>query len=711
MIAADYLNLGTAIGLDLMRNPVVLNVDPYELDTITDRTTIRYELDVMVFNGEEFVLASTLDAYEEPAKAIGSSTIFRGAFFEFGGILLGFVTNDLPNFGNSSESYLNAIWQVPDMTLKYYTIVRIYVNDTLAETLTNGERWAYNGAIAEADFQRYGNSFFTKWLGDGKWLSADTHFITQGLKTGAGQVGFLSWLHNFSNTITKVKLKVVGLYQNGKEVIVYPVDETEVSPMAVYAVPVGAASVVDIHSNTPDRIGFETPGVESLPDGVKLVAEDLVSYRCWLINTTNGQRVSDVTTVVYEQAYKRNLQQVVYMNSLSVPEVLVATGHNSVGMEFSRTEGESFRGFGYEANLTERRVDIVEGIRKYVLRLNYDKLSQMRHLLDIGFAKEMWLLQNEQWLAMVNVGKTMPIHEDESDWAGMVIELEAGYKETAYSELPVPEATQARPTAWRPLSVVCDTDSRGRYYGMLKVLTLERYYTDTNERVRPADVIKNKPGPNFFPLTPSASCAVGNTPFLQNVAVSREGTFFNTTCASGLIGGKANISIPIGSWGSFIDMEDTYAKARAEIDMLDTQAYANANGPCNSVGVYNPGTIPTGRWWLRGGDFSGNSGPSGIVAEEVLGSTYLPGNMWFQLPEYQANQTDVELGTNRMNTHYPVLASGRDYFFNPYYKAGKTLRFFRNGLLVGSTLIVGPFPRIVFPAEPKNGERWFIDTV
>lgn len=710
MIAADELILGTPIGLDLMRNPVVVNVDPYELDTITDRTTIRYELDVMVFNGEEFILASTLDAYEEPAKAIGNSTIFRGAFFEFGGILLGFVTNDLPNFGNSGERYLDAIWQVPDMTLKYYTIVRIYVNDVLEQTLTNGERWAYNGAIGEADFQRYGNSFFTKFLGDGKWLSAHIHFRNRGLKTGNGQIGFLSWLHNFSSTITKVKLKVVGLYENGSEVVVFPIDETEVSPMGVYAVPVGAASVVDIHSTTPDRIGFEIPGLASLSDGQKLVAEDLVSYRCWLISD-NGDRVSDVTTVVYEQAYKRNLQQVVYMNSLGVPEVLVATGQNSVGIEFTRNEGESFRGFGYEANLTERRVDVVEGIRKYVLRLNYAKLSQMRHLLDVGFAKEMWLLQNEQWLSMVNVGKTMPIQEDETDWAGMVIELEAGYKETAYSELPVPEATQARPTAWRPLSVVCDTDSRGRYYGMLRVLTLERYYTDTNERVRPADVIKNKPGPNFFPLTPSPSCAVENTPFLQDIVISRQGSFFNTTCATGLIGGKANISIPIGSWGSFIDMEDTYAKARAEIDRLDTQAYANANGVCNSIGVYNPGTIPSGRWWLRAGDFSGNSGPSGIVAERVIGSEYLPGNMWFQGVEYQSDRTDVQLGANRMNTHYPVLASGRNYKFYAYYKDGRTLRFFRNGLLVGTTLIVGPYPSIVFPVEPQNGDTWYIDTV
>ncbi|HLO43945.1 MAG TPA: hypothetical protein VK175_06395 [Leadbetterella sp.] len=724
MIAADELSLGTPIGLDLINNPVVVNVDPWELATITDRSTIRYELDVMVFNGEEFVLASTMDAFEEPAKVVGNSTIFRGAFFEFGGILKGFLTNDEPVFGNAGDRYLDAIWQVPDMTLRYYTIVRIYVDDVLDETVTNGERWAYKGGISEVDFERYGKSFFTKWLGDGKFVSAapaSAPLSHQGGEyTGAGQVGFLSWLHNFSSTITKVKLKVIGLYANGEEDVVYPIAEMEVSPMGVYAVPVGGASVVGLDSARPDRSGFETPGVAALPDdGVKLEPFDtlrgaLVSYRCWLIDS-NGDRVSEVATVVYDQVYRRNLQQVVYMNSLGVPEVLVATGQNSVGMEFSRTEGESFRGFGYEANLTERRVDVVEGIRKYLLRLNLGRLSQMRHLLDVGFAKEMWLLQNEQWLAMVNVGKAMPIHDDANDWTGVVIELEAGYKETAYSELPVPEATEDRPTAWRPLSVVCDTDSRGRYYGMLKVLTVERYYTDTNEPVRPAEVLKNKPGPNFFPLTPSAACAVDNTPFLQDVAVSREGTFFNATCGTGLIGGKATITIPIGSWGSFIDLEDTYAKARAEIDILDTQAYANANGPCNSVGVYDPGVygsvdFPTGRWWLRAGDFSGSSEPSGIVAEDV-GSGYVPGCMWFQLPTYQADQTDVRYGATRLNGHYPVLVSGRDYFFIPYYKAGKTLRFFRNGLLVGSTVIVGPYPSIVFPAEPAGGEKWYVDAV
>ncbi|MDP1814395.1 MAG: DUF5977 domain-containing protein [Leadbetterella sp.] len=722
MIAADELSLGTPIGLDLVNNPVVVNVDPYELGTITDRNTIRYELDVMVFNGEEFLLAATLETYEEPAKVTGNSTSYRGAFFEIGGILKGFLAAELPFFGKAREAYLNVIFEVPEMTLQYYTVVRIYVDDVLEETIENSQRWAYKGAISEVDFERHGKSFFTKWIGDGRFIASapfgrnggpsDQGPALSQLSTGAGQVGFVSWLHNFAETILSIKLKVVGLYANGTEVVAYPLETMDVSPMGVYAVPVGGASVVAPLASAPlsQREGVETPGVADVPaDGVKLVAEELVSYRCWLVDE-NDDRVSEVATISYDQAYHRNLRQLVYVNSLGVPTAVIATGQNAIGMEYARTEGESYRGFGYEANLTERRVDIVEGIRKFVFSLAYGKLSQMRQLVDVGFAKEIFLLDNNQWLPLVNVGKVMPIHDDADEWTGIVMEMEMGYKETAYSNLPVPEATEDRPTAWRPLTTVCDLDSRGRYYGMLKVLTVEKYYTDDDEPVRPAEVMKNKPGPNFFPLTPSSACVVGNTPHLQDVARSREGNFYNQTCGTGLVGGKATLTIPIGSWGSLLSMQDTYDKADAEIDILDTQAYANANGPCNSVGVYDPGTIDAGRWWLRAGDFSGSSEPSGIVAEDV-GSGYVPGCMWFQLPEYQANQLDVRFGATRLNGDYPVLPSGRDYFFIPYYKAGKTLRFWRNGLLVGSTPIVGAFPSVVFPAEPASGEKWYIDAV
>lgn len=712
MIAADVLSLGTPIGLDLVNNPVVVNVDPYELGTITERNTIRYELDVRVFNGEEYLLAATLETYEEPAKVTGNATSYRGAFFEIGGILKGFLEAEMPFFGKADTKYLKGIFEVPDMTLQYYTEVRIYVDDMLEDTVTNSVRYAYKGAISETDWERHGRSFFTKWLGNGRFVSAAPAPTQQGGETtGPGQVGWLSWIHNYAETILSINLKVIGLYENGTEVIKYPLEQMVVSPMGVYAVPVGGASVVS--PLTPNggtiRTGVELPNNEAPLELLKLDAEGLVSYRAWLVDE-NGDRVSEVITIAYDQTYHRNLQQLVYVNSLGVPTAVIATGQNAIGMEYARTEGESYRGFGYEANLTERRVDIVEGMRKYVLRLQYGKLSQMRHLLDVGYAKEIWLLDNKQWLPLVNVGKVMPIHDDAEEWAGIVMEMEMGYKETAHSYLPVPEATDERPTAWRPLTTVCDTDSRGRYYGMLKVLTIEKYYTDNDEPVRPALVMKNKPGANFFPLTPSAACVVGNTPYLQDVARSREGSFYNQTCGAGLIGGKATLNIPIGSWGSLLNMQDTYDKADAEMDVLDTQAYANANGPCNSVGVYDPGVIDAGFWWIRVGDFSGDSEPSGFVATDN-GNPVRPGNMWFQVPANQPNQTHVYYGTDRFNRQYPVLSAGRLYVFLPYYKQGKTLRFFRNGLLVASVAITGPFPGINFPAEPASGEKWYVDAV
>ncbi|WP_229201936.1 DUF5977 domain-containing protein, partial [Arsenicibacter rosenii] len=73
------------------------------------------------------------------------------------------------------------------------------------------------------------------------------------------------------------------------------------------------------------------------------------------------------------------------------------------------------------------------------------------------------------------------------------------------------------------------------------------------------------------------SCVVA--PFL-NTAFSRLGSFIRNNCPTDKVGSYATITIAAGTWGSVLSQADADAKAVAEANALDTQAFANANGSC-----------------------------------------------------------------------------------------------------------------------------------
>jgi hypothetical protein len=159
MIGVDMMEVLVPVKMDLVNNPVVVNVDPWNLVGIADRSTIRYELDLLVWDGESYVLEATLETFEEPVRTTGGTSSYRGAFFEFGDILKGII-KPYDDASFMDVDFLASISELPDMTAKYYTIVRVYVNNVLVNTRTNTQRWAYYGAISEIDFERYGADFF-----------------------------------------------------------------------------------------------------------------------------------------------------------------------------------------------------------------------------------------------------------------------------------------------------------------------------------------------------------------------------------------------------------------------------------------------------------------------------------------------------------------------------------------------------------------------
>lgn len=675
----EELNIPSPKGLVLANNPVVVNVPAYDVAGIADRTRLSYELEVYVYNGETWELLTTMEADEEPVKSVGSETVYNGAFFDVSSVLRSVMEEAIRQAQTDSPVVnVETISELEGMTLRWYTVSKVYVDGMIEETTTNAEQWAYRGAIGETDWADYKDVFFTKYIGETGKLLNDVPG-----EVDLGAVVMLNWIQNYAREIAGIRYKVVATYAGGAEFEVLGDLYTGVQGMAVYCVPV--------------NLKVEDATVLGLP------VEGLQQLTMWLIDA-DDYRVSEVNTVLVNNAYRRNSRLLVFFNSLNVPVTVAINGSSTETVSYERVLTEQYRGPGYEAAIAEVKIDEATARRKWLLRMVWSDEAEVRCLMDIGLAKEVYLQERGLWLPLIPTFTDWLKAEDGEELRGIELGMQLGYKETAYSELPELTGVTSRPTGWRPLTQACGLDSRDRYNGYLEVIRLEQYYTDNGLAVQPARTKKNKPGDaDYIPPVASAACAMTETPFLSD-AQSKTGSYNKATCASGEVGGPATITVPINSWGSKVNLANANDKAKAELAALDTQAYANANGTCNTVGVYNPGTIPANSWWLR---VNGFSNETGIAADE---NAYRPGNMWFQTEDLQPNRTGVSLWP-RFDVAYPVLTSPRKYRFHAYGLAGKTVRFFRNGLLVGSTAVSGYNMVFDFPANPANGEKWWIDAV
>lgn len=692
-MAAPALISATAKALKLARNPVVENIPAYDLAGISDRTRLSYELEVYTSNGVSYTLATTLTAREQPATSVAGIDTYAGAYFSIEKILQAQLDAAAVQ-GTLGKYAADRIIQATGMVLAYYTVKKVYLDGIIEDTTTTPIAYAYNGSISEHDFAAYADTFFTAYIGtDGRFLS----YKPNGTQVLPAAPEYLMWLHNWAADITTLTLGVQGYYTSGTTTATTTplASLTSVVPMECYSIPVGADVVVGQGSSQLD-------------------AEDLIYYEVWLQNQS-GSRVSEVRRYYYDATYHRTTKHLVFINSLGSATVVAATGQSATSLRTTRTEGSQFRGYAYEADIAATVVNDITGELQYTLRLTYARSTDLAYLADIGYTRQAYIIHEGKHIPVLPVTDSFIITDDTATWRGLELSFKQAYATTAFSALPAATATTARPTAWRPLATACALDSRGRYNGLLQVVTLELFYTSDGTSVQPAQVKPNTPGDAaYIPPVASAACALANTPYLNNVQ-SRTGTYKNQTCGSGLVGDYPVITIADDSWGSILSQADADAKALAEIDQLDTQAYANANGACNTVGVYTPpGGVPSGRWWLRVTSFdSSKTAGSGISADSSSG--YRPGNMWFNFVDYQANQTDVDLNpATKLDTHWPVLSTPRFYSFYMYLQNNgdepRTFRFFRNGLQVGvSTTSAAYLTELAFPAQPANGDTWYID--
>lgn len=658
------------INLDLARNKIVVNVLAYDPVNVVNRTGLEYYLEVWVpvsYNANTFKLLGTLEAREEPKHVSGTVEYYPGAFFEISSLLDAMLETTKPAFRQSQISVCK------DMVTPYYCVVKILNNGVLVDTYTSPSRYAIKSGISETDFEFFQNNFFSTYIGSsGKFLSYKT---TTNLVLQAGKTEFLYFLTNYDVSITTLKLKVVCQLADGSETINIQQILEGVLPMNVYCIP------------------------------LKIEDSNVLSCSVWLLNQ-NDLRISEVVSYKIEQRYRRFAKRILFENSLGVFDTFTFFGQSAENLSFSRQVGEQFVGYDYLAEASESVIRSTKATRKLSIAIEWAYKNVAEYLTDLFFSKKCYLETDRSYLPLLPISDGYIPSDDSEEWAGRQIEFLFGKEETNYSNLPTPTAIESRPTGWRPLSTACELDANGKYNGMMKVVTIERIYLDDNSLVTPRQIKPNVVGEEgYIASIASASCAATNTPFLS-AAISRQGTFINMECGTNMTGGYATITIPAGTWGSLLSQADANAKAEADWQSKNTQAYANANGTCSNYpqNYAVAGGVPANKFWVRlqTNSISITSGSGISQASENLPR---PGNMWFNQPQFQTNQTNV-YPQNSWDVSFP---SGTAYLFHLYLNNNnntpRTWKYYINGVLI-QTLVTGSwYTQILLNQQPQSGDR------
>ncbi|MGR3809610.1 DUF5977 domain-containing protein [Jiulongibacter sp. NS-SX5] len=549
----DNLAPGNALPVKLARNRMVVNVPAHNVAGVEDRSSIDYYLEVYVpqFPGStEYILLETLDAKDSPKVTDGAIETYNGAFFEIDDLLRSFLKSSAPDFGQTN------IKSLPYMTTNYYCKVVIKVDDVEVSTETLEPGIAIYSGISERDWSDYQDVFFTDFIG------VERRFLTyKPVDTiiAADQPEILHWLHNYSDTISELNLKVVATTAAGSEISGIALTLSNVTALRVYSIPVGVSVLSTIHNEKAQ----------------------VVKYTLWLTDE-NGERVSEVRSYTIDKVYRRNNRYLYFLNSLGVYECLRLTGTGSEELDLQSTEAEQFTGYDYLAKYAERVITDKAGSRKLMVNLQWSKKSVVKHLTDLALSHSYYFVSDRDLWPMLLKGDRYVPSDDNEDWAGREFLFEFTNMEHFYSDLPVVVPKETRPTMWAPLAASCEIDSRGRYNGLRIVTMLELVYADDGSQVLPRKIkpnVANEEG--YVAPVISDQCELADTPYLSD-EIQAYGSFSKSNCGAGTVGGPAQITVVEDAWGSTVSLQDANAKAQAEWDSLDTQAYADANGTCSA---------------------------------------------------------------------------------------------------------------------------------
>ncbi|RZA24649.1 MAG: hypothetical protein EOP02_13260, partial [Proteobacteria bacterium] len=342
-------------------------------------------------------------------------------------------------------------------------------------------------------------------------------------------------------------------------------------------------------------VGFVALG---LPQREAATGKLVYNYELWLANESN-QRLTEVRSYDVNREYVPNSLYLLYANSLGGFDTLRCTGQSSRrlivrGTDIQRALDPAYLPSSAELLKLNRRGD-----RTLMVATGLRDGADLDYLSEVLFSEQVFVVTQEGFVSLTlptSGDAALDLRQDDEDLAGRLLTFQLGKTEIAYSALPAPPVSTARPTRWVPLDTFCLIGDQGVRTGQMGAVQLELRYVDDGSLVKPRRIKMNVPGTDGY-QAPFASVACQLTPFL-NVRVEQFGRFLRNNCEAGQEGGYATLVLEAGSIGAET-AEQLAARVAAALSSLDTQAYANQYGPC----LLNPkdyqATPPPGYFHFR----------------------------------------------------------------------------------------------------------------
>lgn len=518
-----------------------------------NRSQLRFRLKLYIqafFRSNTYTLVTTdaLEASELPPTRYGTQLVYRGAPFELQQLLDSFLTLTPPTFRQQRISLAEGL------TRQYYTERDVFNGLMPITSQQSGIVWAIKAGIQETDRLWVSKLFtdssalagrFLTWQPDHKRVLPD-------------QPEYLYFLANQQPAPAVLRLRAELTYTDGSMEVVTLFEQTEVTSMSVYCLPVG-----------PIMLGTMRPSVRQ--------------YAVW-VSDEGDNRLSDVRTFLIDSTYYPQTRYLLFDNSLGGFDTLALTGRGTEKLSTKRAEAERGTAVDGRATFAERIVTGSESRRELTVHTGYLRPDERTWLVELALAQQVFLVSDRGHIPVLSRAENYVQQQDDETLIGRQFQFQYSNREYNHSVLPAPTVGDLRPTKWNAYDTACELTANGIRTGRQLCVLKRLVYVDTNQPVEPELITPNLPGDEAY-IDPIVSVSCTLTPY-YNTRLSLAGTYAKSDCPNtNQVGSSALIVVDARLFGSELNQADADAKAMAFWQTINTQAFADQTGAC-VVGQY-----------------------------------------------------------------------------------------------------------------------------
>ncbi|MCP1384430.1 DUF5977 domain-containing protein [Runella salmonicolor] len=569
----DYLASFRTLPLRLAGNQLIVNVEAPE--EIENRAELLYRLDIhkpKAFRSGIYELYQSLRGRELPPIVDGENIYLEGCNFDLSEFVWSLLELTPPTHDQKNIT-LQPLAVMPIFSKTWVDPYQVTTEDT------NPIEYILRGKLHEEQFAGWQESFFTEYIADHR------NFLTWQPNTGKlierNQPEFLSYLVHHDPVPTALKVRLDVTFADGsRSAILTPIELDTVDNFSLYTIPVG----------------FLALGLDALEASTE---KEIHSYRVWL-SDQNTHQLTEERRYIVNAEYTHYVRFLVFNNSLGGWDTLRVHGVvqeqlSTVATTFQRQLEANYLPASEETFI----VNIVGDRMLTVATGHQPDRAWLNYLEELMWAEKVYVVTAEGMVPIVRTNAAFDAPDDEEDFGGRTFSFRRSKEAKAFSSLPVATiSTTARPTQWIPIEPYCLVSANGIRTGQRSFSRLELRYSDgLQERVKGVARKANVPGTvGYVSSFASEECAV--TPYL-NVLISALGSFKNTTCPSPQVGEAPTIVVAAATFGSESSQAEADARASAAWNALNTQAYANTNGPCVTAPWDYTVSVPAGQFHYR----------------------------------------------------------------------------------------------------------------